>query len=200
MAGYRPIFNAGAIHHHGRFHLFPRGVREGHTRNERVGPQLLDYVSDVLVFTSADGLDYLTRRGHPTLFALFSRCRDRRGFGGCRRCGLLSVRSGSGGARAAPASRSGSKGRGRRLARVAPTRRGGGRVLCAYTVHYNRERPHRGLALLTPERASAGDPPTAGQGRAPRPYSADSSRRAPLLPRRFYNRKIARIRADDRPG
>jgi putative transposase len=37
------------------------------------------------------------------------------------------------------------------------------RVLRAYTVHYNRERPHRGLALLPPERITAGDPPTAGK-------------------------------------
>src|SRR6266508_1892367 len=35
------------------------------------------------------------------------------------------------------------------------------RVLRAYTVHYNRERPHRGLALQPPERSNAGDPPTA---------------------------------------
>ena len=34
-------------------------------------------------------------------------------------------------------------------------------VLRAYTVHYNRERPHRGLALQPPERVNAGDPPTA---------------------------------------
>ena len=37
------------------------------------------------------------------------------------------------------------------------------RVLRAYTVHYNRERPHRGLALQPPERVNAGDPPTAGK-------------------------------------
>jgi putative transposase len=33
-------------------------------------------------------------------------------------------------------------------------------VLRSYTIHYNRERPHRGLALLTPEPADATDPPT----------------------------------------
>ncbi len=32
------------------------------------------------------------------------------------------------------------------------------RVLRAYTMYYNRERPLRGLALHTPERANAGDP------------------------------------------
>jgi putative transposase len=37
------------------------------------------------------------------------------------------------------------------------------RVLRAYTVHYNRERPHRGLALQPPERVNAGDPPTDGR-------------------------------------
>jgi len=37
------------------------------------------------------------------------------------------------------------------------------RVLRAYTMHYNRERPHRGLALQPPERVNAGDPPTAGK-------------------------------------
>jgi putative transposase len=37
------------------------------------------------------------------------------------------------------------------------------RVLRAYTMHYNRERPHRGLALQPPERVNAADPPTAGK-------------------------------------
>jgi putative transposase len=37
-----------------------------------------------------------------------------------------------------------------------------GRVLGIYTAHYNRARPHRGLALLPPESASAAVPPTAG--------------------------------------
>ncbi len=32
-------------------------------------------------------------------------------------------------------------------------------VLRSYTIHYNRERPHRGLALLTPEPTDAIDPP-----------------------------------------
>ena len=37
------------------------------------------------------------------------------------------------------------------------------RVSRVYTAHYNRERPHRGLALLPPEPANAAGPPTAGK-------------------------------------
>jgi putative transposase len=37
------------------------------------------------------------------------------------------------------------------------------RVLRVYTAQYNRERPHRGLALLPPEPANAAGPPTAGK-------------------------------------
>ncbi len=58
VPGYGPIFNAGVIHHDGRFHLFARGVRTGYRRNEGPGPRFLDYVSDVLVFTSCDGRSY----------------------------------------------------------------------------------------------------------------------------------------------
>jgi hypothetical protein len=36
-------------------------------------------------------------------------------------------------------------------------------VLRAYTAHYNRERPHRGLALLPPETANAASPRTTGE-------------------------------------
>ena len=49
VPGYGPIFNAG---------LIARGVRDGYVRNDGPGPRFLDYVSDVLVFTSEDGLDY----------------------------------------------------------------------------------------------------------------------------------------------
>jgi len=56
--GYGPIFNAGVIEVDGVFHLFARGVRAGYLRNGGEGPRFLDYVSDVLVFTSEDGLDY----------------------------------------------------------------------------------------------------------------------------------------------
>jgi transposase InsO family protein len=36
-------------------------------------------------------------------------------------------------------------------------------VLRAYTAHYNRERPHRGLALLPPDAANAASPRTTGE-------------------------------------
>jgi len=36
-------------------------------------------------------------------------------------------------------------------------------VLRIYTAHYNRERPHRGLALLSPNSTNAGPPPTRGE-------------------------------------
>jgi predicted GH43/DUF377 family glycosyl hydrolase len=58
VEGYGPIFNAGAVFHDGRFHLFARGVRDCYRRNEGPGPRFVDYVSDVLVFVSDDGLAY----------------------------------------------------------------------------------------------------------------------------------------------
>jgi len=58
VPGYGPIFNAGVIRVEGTFHLFARGVREGYVRNAGEGTRFLDYVSDVLVFNSDDGLDY----------------------------------------------------------------------------------------------------------------------------------------------
>ncbi len=58
VPGYGPIFNAGAVHHDGRFHLFARAVRDGYERNNGQGDLFLDYISDVLVFTSHDGLRY----------------------------------------------------------------------------------------------------------------------------------------------
>jgi putative transposase len=36
-------------------------------------------------------------------------------------------------------------------------------VLRTYTTHYNRERPHRGIALLTPDSTSADPPPSRGE-------------------------------------
>lgn len=56
--GYGAIFNAGLVHHDGRYHLFARGVRSGYTRNPGPGPRFLDYVSDILVFESVDGSQY----------------------------------------------------------------------------------------------------------------------------------------------
>ena len=57
-AGYGPIFNAGVIVVDGVYHLFARGVRDGYRRNGGAGPRFVDYVSDLLVFTSEDGLEY----------------------------------------------------------------------------------------------------------------------------------------------
>jgi putative transposase len=36
-------------------------------------------------------------------------------------------------------------------------------VLRIYTAHYNRERPHRGLALLSPDSTNANPPPPSGR-------------------------------------
>jgi predicted GH43/DUF377 family glycosyl hydrolase len=58
VPGYGPIFNAGAVFHDGRFHLFARGVRDHYRRNGGSGARFLDYVSDILVFTSRDGRSY----------------------------------------------------------------------------------------------------------------------------------------------
>ena len=58
VPGYGAVFNAGLLHHDGKYHLFARGVREGYRRNEGPGPRFLDYISDILVFTSSDGRDY----------------------------------------------------------------------------------------------------------------------------------------------
>ena len=58
VPGYGPIFNAGVIEVDGTFHLFARGVRDGYTRNRGFGARFVHYISDVLVFTSDDGLDY----------------------------------------------------------------------------------------------------------------------------------------------
>jgi predicted GH43/DUF377 family glycosyl hydrolase len=56
--GYGAVFNAGLVHHDGRYHLFARGARNGYVRNPGPGPRFLDYVSDILVFESPDGHDY----------------------------------------------------------------------------------------------------------------------------------------------
>jgi predicted GH43/DUF377 family glycosyl hydrolase len=56
--GYGPLFNAGVLHHAGLYHLFVRAVRDGYRRGEGTGPRFVDYVSDIVVFTSADGHRY----------------------------------------------------------------------------------------------------------------------------------------------
>ena len=58
VPGYGPIFNAGVVHHDGRYHLFARAVRDGYQRNQGEGPRFIDYVSDIIVFTSDDGHRY----------------------------------------------------------------------------------------------------------------------------------------------
>lgn len=58
VPGYGAVFNAGLIVQDGEYHLFARGVRDGYRRNDGPGPRFLDYVSDVLVFTSPDGGTY----------------------------------------------------------------------------------------------------------------------------------------------
>jgi len=70
VPGYGAVFNAGLLHHDGQYHLFARGVREGYRRNDGPGPTFLDYISDILVFTSSDGRTYefayvLGRAGTP---------------------------------------------------------------------------------------------------------------------------------------
>jgi beta-1,2-mannobiose phosphorylase / 1,2-beta-oligomannan phosphorylase len=61
VPGYDPIFNAGLLVHGGTYHLFARGVRDGYQRNTGDGPRFLDYVSDILVFESTDGINYSFR-------------------------------------------------------------------------------------------------------------------------------------------
>jgi predicted GH43/DUF377 family glycosyl hydrolase len=56
--GYGPVFNAGVLYHDGCYHLFARAVRNGYRRNRATGPRFLDYVSDIVVFTSVDGHTY----------------------------------------------------------------------------------------------------------------------------------------------
>ena len=58
VPGYGPVFNAGLLHHDGRYHLFARAIRDGYWRNEGPGPRFHDYISDIVVFMSDDGHDY----------------------------------------------------------------------------------------------------------------------------------------------
>ncbi len=56
--GYGAVFNAGLIFHDGLYHLFARGARAGYRPNPGPGARFLDYVSDVVVLTSPDGVGY----------------------------------------------------------------------------------------------------------------------------------------------
>ncbi len=58
VEGYGPLFNAGVLHHAGAYHLFVRAVRDGYRAGNGAGPRFVDYVSDIVVFTSVDGHDY----------------------------------------------------------------------------------------------------------------------------------------------
>ena len=58
VLGYGPLFNAGVLHHAGLYHLFVRAVQNGYRPGDGTGPRFVDYVSDIVVFTSADGLRY----------------------------------------------------------------------------------------------------------------------------------------------
>jgi beta-1,2-mannobiose phosphorylase / 1,2-beta-oligomannan phosphorylase len=58
LEGFGAIFNAGLVYHDDTYHLFARAIRSGYTRNDGPGPKFLDYISDVVVFESKDGLDY----------------------------------------------------------------------------------------------------------------------------------------------
>ncbi len=56
--GYGPVFNAGVLHHDGSYHLFARAVRPGYKLALTAGTVFADYISDIVVFTSADGHRY----------------------------------------------------------------------------------------------------------------------------------------------
>lgn len=58
VPGYGPVFNAGVLHHDGVYHLFARAVRTGYRAGKRSGPRFVDYLSDIVVFTSLDGHTY----------------------------------------------------------------------------------------------------------------------------------------------
>jgi predicted GH43/DUF377 family glycosyl hydrolase len=58
VLGYGPLFNAGVLHHAGSYHLFVRAVRDRYHAGDSAGPRFVDYVSDILVFTSTDGYHY----------------------------------------------------------------------------------------------------------------------------------------------
>ena len=58
VPGYGPIFNAGVLRFDGRYHLFARAVQDGYKPGDDGGPRFTNYVSDIIVFTSMNGLDY----------------------------------------------------------------------------------------------------------------------------------------------
>lgn len=58
VPGYGPLFNAGLLHHAGVYHIFVRAIRDGYRPGNGDGPRFLDYISDIVVLTSADGRRY----------------------------------------------------------------------------------------------------------------------------------------------
>ena len=58
LPGYGPLFNAGVVYYDGRYHLFVRAIRDGYRPGGPAGPRFVDYVSDIVVFTSTNGHDY----------------------------------------------------------------------------------------------------------------------------------------------
>ncbi len=58
VLGYGPLFSAGVLHHAGSYHLFVRAVRDRYCPDDDTGQRFVDYVSDIVVFTSADGYRY----------------------------------------------------------------------------------------------------------------------------------------------
>ncbi len=56
--GYGAMFNPGLMFHEGEFHMFARAVRSGYRRNPGPGDRFVNYLSDIVVLTSTDGLRY----------------------------------------------------------------------------------------------------------------------------------------------
>jgi predicted GH43/DUF377 family glycosyl hydrolase len=56
--GYGARFNPGFVHHDGTYHLFARAVRSGYERSSGPGDRFVGYLSDIVVLTSADGINY----------------------------------------------------------------------------------------------------------------------------------------------
>jgi predicted GH43/DUF377 family glycosyl hydrolase len=59
VPGYGAVFNAGLLHQDGVYHMFARAVRLGYVRNtDPLGARFLNYISDIVVLTSYDGVSY----------------------------------------------------------------------------------------------------------------------------------------------
>lgn len=58
LAGYGAIFNAGLVEFGGVLHLVARAVRDGYSPDPTGATRFRDYVSDVVVFVSRDGIHY----------------------------------------------------------------------------------------------------------------------------------------------